>query len=112
MIISSSSWREWREAFCPSCQREITPETPDSVVTAAFARLSRVIRALITFGVPVPPGTKPRDFFQFIGQQGFLRVWLNRETSGPTRDTMSSGFPAIVPVIQDRLQISAETVLA
>ncbi len=90
--------------FCPSCQREITPETPDSIV-AALLRACPDRPALITFGVPVPPGTKPRDFFQFVGQQGFLRVWLNQEQIRTDSETSLKRLPAIVPVIQDRLPI-------
>src|ERR1700746_2669529 len=71
--------------FCPTCQREIVLETPASIASKVLAELkSRAV--LATFGVPVPTGTKPADFFSFLNQQGFLRVWLNREpirTDGP-----------------------------
>ena len=33
----------------------------------------------MTFGVPAPAGTKPADFFSFLQQQGYLRVWLDGE---------------------------------
>ncbi len=65
-------------AFCPECQREIVPESPTSIASTLLQYLkSRAV--LLTFGVPVPAGTKPGDFFAFLNQQGFLRVWLNRE---------------------------------
>src|SRR5450631_3186961 len=65
-------------AFCPECQREIVPESPTSIASTLLQNLkSRAV--LLTFGVPVPAGTKPSDFFAFLNQQGFLRVWLNRE---------------------------------
>ena len=35
---------------------------------------------LITFWVSVPAKTEPRDFFQFLQQQGYLRVWLNGDS--------------------------------
>src|SRR5258705_12456004 len=44
-------------AFCPECEREILPETPASIASAVLANLkARTI--LVTFGVPVPIGTK------------------------------------------------------
>lgn len=58
-------------AFCPSCQREITTETAETICDALLKQL-RGQAILITFGVVAPPGTKPEDFFSFLSQQGFL----------------------------------------
>ncbi len=93
-------------AFCPSCRREIILETPTSIATAVLSTLkSRSI--LVTFGVPVPTGTKPDDFFAFLNQQGFLRVWLNQEPIRTDTKTKLTKLPAVVPVIQDRLTVDA-----
>src|SRR5215471_19253867 len=66
------------KAFCPECSREIVLETPDGIATTVLANL-KGRSALVAFGVPAPPGTKPSEFFSFLNQQGFLRVWLNQE---------------------------------
>src|SRR6266550_1479466 len=66
-------------AFCPECHREIVCETAESIAEKTINTL-RGKRVLVCFGVPVPPGTPPADFFQFLHTQGFLRIWLNRET--------------------------------
>jgi excinuclease ABC subunit A len=31
---------------------------------------------LILFGITVPAKTKPAEFFEFLQQQGYLRVWI------------------------------------
>src|SRR3989440_3042615 len=120
-------WARTARAFCPSCGREIRPETAKSISDQVFAHFYapkgphlnplrqgeedpsvipsevegsrrdslKVTRrdssapppsgrndersALITFWVAVPAKTKPRDFFQFLQQQGYLRIWLNNE---------------------------------
>ncbi|HEY2123761.1 MAG TPA: excinuclease ABC subunit A, partial [Chthoniobacterales bacterium] len=91
-------------AFCPNCRREINLETPISIAAAVLNTLkSRAI--LVTFGVPVPDGTRPDDFFSFLNQQGFLRVLLNQE---PVRTDTKPGvtnLPGIVSVIQDRITV-------
>src|SRR5206468_3695391 len=61
---------------CPSCAREIRPETARSIVETI---LKQEGSALVTFGVPVAPGTKAAELFTFLQQQGYLRVWLDGE---------------------------------
>src|SRR5580700_7188828 len=65
-------------AFCPQCHREIVCESAQSIAEKTIKLLQKK-RVMVCFGVPVPPGTAPADFFQFLHSQGFLRVWLNRE---------------------------------
>ncbi len=96
-------------AHCPECARVIRPETAHSIVEHALAEHAGETM-LVTFGVPVPPATKPADFFSFLQQQGYLRVFLKSEivrvddpASSPER------LPALVQVIQDRITISSET---
>ena len=91
-------------AFCPECQREIILETPASIASAVLADL-KYRAVLVTFGVPVPAGTKPADFFSFLNQQGFMRVWLNREPTRTDAPAKVKWLPAIVPVIQDRTTV-------
>src|SRR5476649_1933457 len=63
-------------AFCPSCGREIRQESAASVVEQAILELGGA-SALVTFGIPVPPKTEPKKFFEFLQQQGYLRVWVD-----------------------------------
>jgi excinuclease ABC subunit A len=93
-------------AFCPECHREIVCESAQSIAEKT-AELLHGKRALVCFGVPVPPGTAPADFFQFLHSQGFLRVWLNRETVRTDVAPTIVRLPALVTVIQDRLTIDA-----
>jgi excinuclease ABC subunit A len=91
-------------AFCPACERQIVPETSASVASAVFANLKARL-VLVTFGVPVPTGTKPSDFFSFLNQQGFLRVWLDHEPTRTDSQPQVKRLPAIVSVIQDRATV-------
>jgi excinuclease ABC subunit A len=88
-------------AFCPECQREIVPETPTSIAATLLKSVkSRAV--LVTFGVPAPAGTKPADFFAFLNQQGFLRVWLNQEVIRTDSEPVVKRLPGLVFAIQDR----------
>ncbi len=94
-------------AFCPSCEREISTETSVSILEQIFATMPGR-QVLITFGIPVPPGTKSVDFFDFLRQQGYLRVYLNGEALRTDEAPKGLKLPAIVPVIQDRLAVTPE----
>src|SRR6185369_13425660 len=63
-------------AFCPSCGREIRPETAKSIADEVIQEFNGQ-NVLLTFCVGVPPKTEPRDFFNFLQQQGYLRVWID-----------------------------------
>jgi excinuclease ABC subunit A len=92
------------KAFCPECAREIVLETSDGIATTVFANL-KGHSVLVVFGVPAPPGTKPSDFFSFLNQQGFLRVWLNQEVLRTDTPGQVKRLPPIVAVIQDRITV-------
>jgi excinuclease ABC subunit A len=94
-------------AYCPSCQREIRTETPGSVVEQVIRDYTGR-QILVTFGIPVPAKTVPADFFDFLRQQGYLRVWLNGRATRTDEPTEVDRLPPIVPVIQDRLAIAIE----
>ena len=64
-------WPRLARAFCPSCEREIRPETAKSIADEVLRALEGQT-ALITFWVAVPAKTKPRAFFDFLQQQGYL----------------------------------------
>src|SRR4051794_6839876 len=92
-------------AFCPNCGREIRPETARSITDHVLQELSGQ-NVLITFWVAVPPKTEPRTFFDFIQQQGYLRVWIDNEIVRVDSDKKIKRLGARVQVIQDRIAIS------
>ena len=128
-------------AFCPSCGREIRPETAQSIAGHVIREFSHPERngaqrsdvegprrmssglprdpstplrsaqagsatVLITFWVAVPAKTEPRAFFDFIQQQGYLRVWIDNEIVRVDADKKIKRLGARVQVIQDRIAIS------
>ncbi|MEY2497567.1 MAG: excinuclease subunit [Verrucomicrobiota bacterium] len=126
-------------AFCPSCGREIRPETAQSIADHLIREFSHPERngsqrsevegprrtssglprrpstslrsaqddtVLITFWVAVPAKTEPRAFFDFIQQQGYLRVWIDNEVVRVDADKKIKRLGARVQVIQDRIAIS------
>jgi excinuclease ABC subunit A len=118
-------------AFCPNCGREIRPETAQSIADHVIAvirsevegshgeslkvatrdpstslRSARDDTVLITFWVAVPAKTEPRTFFDFIQQQGYLRVWIDNEIIRVDSDKKIKRLGARVQVIQDRIAIS------
>src|SRR5947209_1295914 len=141
-------WARTARAFCPSCGREIRPETAKSIADQVFALFNprndpSVISSevegsrhgtlkithwdpstprrsaqddgcgndktiLMTFWVAVPAKTKPRDFFQFLQQQGYLRIWLNGDIIRVDSDAKIERLGARVQVIQDRIAVSEE----
>ncbi len=92
------------KGFCPECGREIVLETSDGIATTILANF-KGRPVLVTFGVPAPPGTRSADFFSFLNQQGFLRVWLNQEALRTDAPAQVKWLPGIVPVIQDRITV-------
>jgi len=100
-------WPRIAGAFCPSCGREIRPETAKSISDEVL-RASAGNTVLITFWVSVPAKTQPREFFDFLQQQGYLRVWIDGKVIRVDSDTKVKRFGARVQVIQDRIAINDE----
>ena len=90
------------------CGREIRPETARSIADDVLGEFAGET-GLLTFWVGVPAKTDPRAFFQFLQQQGYLRVWLNGEIVRADTDKKVGRLGARVQVIQDRLTIGEET---
>ncbi len=104
-------------AFCPSCGREIRPETAKSIADQMIARFGFVRLRCLTMPFQAQPSSSPSgspsrrkpsrsDFFAFLQQQGYLRVWLNGEVVRADTDSKNIRLGARVQVIQDRLTIS------
>jgi excinuclease ABC subunit A len=100
-------WPRVARAFCPSCAREIQPETAKSIADHVFAQLKNKT-VLINFWVSVPPKTDPRKFFDFLQQQGYLRVWIDGEVVRVDSETKITRLGARVQVIQDRIAVADE----
>src|ERR1044071_4551453 len=101
-------WPRIADAFCPSCGREIRPETAQSIAEQIL-RDCVGKNILITFWVAVPSKTEPRKFFDFLQQQGYLRIWIDNHVvrvDDPNPKTKRLG--ARVQVVQDRIAIAEE----
>src|SRR5438105_7687633 len=98
-------WPRIAKAFCPSCGREIRPETAKSIADEVLRDCSGK-NVLITFWVAVPAKTEPRNFFEFLQQQGYLRVWIDNEIVRVDSDAKIKRLGARVQVIQDRIEIA------
>jgi len=112
-------------AVCPKCSREIRTESAKSIVEQVMSaqkmghasgadsftehRAPGTAHAvLILFTVPVPEKTKPADFFSFLQQQGYLRVWLDGVIVRTDEPAKTVRLPARVSVIQDRIALTDE----
>jgi excinuclease ABC subunit A len=100
-------WPRVARAFCPSCSREIRLETAKSIADQTCREFAGR-NVLITFWIPVPAKTEPRDFFDFLQQQGYLRVWIDNEIVRVDAEPKIKRLGARVQVIQDRIAISEE----
>src|ERR1700730_296868 len=94
-------------AFCPSCGREVHPETAKSIADEILRELPGK-NVLIAFWVSVPVKTAPREFFDFLQQQGYLRVWIDNEVVRVDSGAKVKRLGARVQVIQDRIPIGPE----
>src|SRR6267143_694743 len=124
-------WPRIAHAFCPNCGREIRPETAQSIAEQVSCHFEgrggspnrpRAIEVnrpylgpdnekivLVTFWVAVPSGTEPRKFFDFLQEQGYLRVWIDNKVvrvDDPNPKTKRLG--ARVQVVQDRIAITGK----
>src|ERR1700719_870524 len=100
-------WPRIAKAFCPSCGREIRPETAKSIADQALIELKGKT-GLVTFWVSVPAKTEPRAFFEFLQQQGYLRVWIDNEIVRVDAAPKKLRLGARVQVVQDRITIDNE----
>ena len=100
-------WPRVARAFCPTCSREIRPETAQSISHQVLCDcVGKTV--LITFWVAVPTKTEPRKFFEFLQQQGYIRVWIDNQIVRVDADPKFKRLGARVQVIQDRIAISEE----
>src|SRR6266513_6301287 len=101
-------WPRIAHAFCPSCGREIRPETAQSIAEQVL-RDCFGKNILITFWVAVPSKTEPREFFDFLQQQGYLRVWMdNKVVRVDDPNPKAKRLGVRVQVVQDRIAITGK----
>ncbi len=96
------------KAQCPECARPVSPETPQSIARAVAKDFADQT-ILITFPVPVgdAKSSSPKDFFEFLNSQGYLRVFLFGETHRTDEPPPKKKLPPVVDVIQDRVEVKA-----
>ncbi|MEM9280673.1 MAG: excinuclease ABC subunit UvrA [Verrucomicrobiota bacterium] len=92
-------------AYDPVNGKVIEPDTPESIHRKAVDEFGKDTSLLVVFGVAVPSGTKADDFFEFLQQQGYARVWIFGK---PYRIDSPGEYerktlPGEVDVIQDRV---------
>ena len=100
-------WPRVAHAFCPSCGREIRPETARSIAEQVLRDCGGE-NVLVTFWVSVPAKAEPRAFFEFLQQQGYLRIWIDNEIVRVDANPKIKRLGARVQVIQDRIAINPE----
>jgi excinuclease ABC subunit A len=100
-------WPRVARAFCPSCGREIRPETAKSIADQVLHDCGGQ-KILVTFWVSVPAKTEPRAFFEFLQQQGYLRIWIDNTIVRVDADPKIKRLGARVQVIQDRTTVNPE----
>jgi excinuclease ABC subunit A len=96
-------------ASCPQCHRSIHPETARSIVCDAAQRFAgRTL--LVTFPVGTGDTEKrtPAQFFEFLRQQGYLRILLGEKILRAD-EAPPAELPPVVHVVQDRVEASDET---
>ncbi|MFQ3578397.1 MAG: excinuclease ABC subunit A, partial [Verrucomicrobiia bacterium] len=93
------------QGTCPSCEREIRVETAASIVRQMLTEHPNDT-LLVTFSVAVGRGRGPKEFFEFLAQQGYLRIWHGARVIRTDEPTTIAELPPMVPVIQDRVDLS------
>ncbi len=95
----------------PVTGEEISPDSPETIHRKSKDRFGADAPLLLLFGIPVPDDTEPADFFSFLQQQGYLRVWIFGElyrVDEPESYTRAK-LPAVVEVLQDRIKASRKS---
>ena len=93
------------KGFCPKCSRQVVLGTPQSILQQILATHGGKT-ILLAFTVTAPEDTAPKDFFDFLSQQGYLRVWIKGKPHRTDEPVTLRKLPAAILVIQDRLDLS------
>ncbi|MBX9742267.1 MAG: excinuclease ABC subunit UvrA [Chthoniobacterales bacterium] len=119
------------KAFCPQCHHPIQTESAESIakkISKIFPKEQFLIVFPVTTGMleeeeeevftfeentasstpqeKGPPKERtPSDFFNFLREQGYLRIWIDGKIHRTDEPPTFQNLPPTVFVIQDRLQI-------
>jgi excinuclease ABC subunit A len=93
------------KGYDPVTGEEISPDSPESIHRKAVERFGKDTTLLVLFAVDVPAGAAVADFFGFLKQQGYLRVWLYGEAYRVDQPEAypRKSLPARVEIVQDRV---------
>ncbi|NDG70838.1 MAG: excinuclease ABC subunit A, partial [Proteobacteria bacterium] len=92
------------KGFCPKCSREVAQGTPQSILRQILADCSGKT-VFLAFSVKVPENTAPKDFFDFLAQQAYLRIWIKGKIHRTDESPELRKLPESVLVIQDRIDL-------
>ena len=93
------------KGFCPKCKGEVVQGTPHSILRQILADHSDKT-VFLTFSVKVPEKTAPKEFFDFLAQQGYLRIWIKGKIHRTDEAPEIRKLPESVLVIQDRIDLA------
>ncbi|MCB1232286.1 MAG: excinuclease ABC subunit UvrA [Verrucomicrobiae bacterium] len=93
------------KGYDPVTGAEVEPDTPASILRKSRERFGDDDPLLVVFGVPAPKDMGVEEFFGFLQEQGYLRIFVFGK---PYRVDDPTGYdrkalPAMVDVIQDRV---------
>ena len=93
------------KGYDPVTGEVIEPDTPESILRKTTERFGRDGSLLILFGVEAPAGTDVGEFFEFLQQQGYLRIFVfgNIYRVDSPDDYDRKTLPGKVDVVQDRV---------
>ncbi len=93
------------KGYDPVTGEVIEPDTPESIVRKTIERFGKDEPLLVLFGVEAPAGTDVAEFFDFLRQQGYLRIYVFGKiyrVDAPD-DYERKTLPGKVDVVQDRV---------
>jgi len=96
-------------AYCPSCGEQVRPESAAHIADTMLEKAAGQTLLLI-FPIEAPTSGKTAEFFQFLNQQGYLRI-LHRQrdllrTDEPPPAKLK--FHGLVWVVQDRVKMEPD----
>jgi excinuclease ABC subunit A len=92
-------------AYDPNTGETIQPDSPESAAAWAMQNLAGQ-PVLITFPIPIPPGTKTEELFPFLNQQGYLRILINGEVIRTDENWSAEFIPPVIQILQDRITLT------
>ena len=95
-------------ASCPECHKPIRPETARSIVGEAAHRFDgRTLLVAFPVGTGDVEKRTPAQFFEFLRQQGYLRILVGGRVLRADEQPPAK-LPPVVHVVQDRVAASEE----